>query len=388
MKLISSTFLLFTSLLLSACSMSPIVKDIRHDNVDYDAENRKTIISAIDSTTQFKIQEVTETIMQLGPDIDREEASFVAREAVLYPMHLANKYRLIAPPNSHNVLVNTGRRDRGLCYHWARDMTDHIVTGRTFKTLTLQRAVANQGRRYEHNVLTVAAKGKGIEDAYILDAWRNSGELLVLQTRDDPEYDCLLLLSACSTIRFDDVHVNKQGKTVVKAIDSYDNKKIQELTQAILTLGPGIVKSEAQFVAREAVLYPKVLANRYKLMSPPLYHNVLVNYGKRPRGLCYQWTHDMETIQNSLSLQWVSKKDAPEFLGKMIAAKAAASILAFTLVWLLFEFFHLDYKWIYIVGGGAIFAGISLLLAFNVPSNPEAGNETIMGRVAHNALET
>ena len=103
----------------------------------------------------------------------------------------------------------------------------------------------------------------------------------------------LLFLSACSSIRYDGVQVNKQGKTVVKAIDSYDNKKIEELTQAILNLGPGIVKSEAQFVAREAVLYPKVLSNRYKLMSPPLYHNVLVNYGKRPRGLCYQWTHDM-----------------------------------------------------------------------------------------------
>ena len=103
----------------------------------------------------------------------------------------------------------------------------------------------------------------------------------------------LLLLSACSSIRYDDVHVNKQGKTVVKAIDEYDNTKIQELKQAIMNLGPNIVESEAQFVAREAVLYPKVLSNRYRLMTPPLYHNVLVNYGKRPRGLCYQWTHDM-----------------------------------------------------------------------------------------------
>jgi hypothetical protein len=103
----------------------------------------------------------------------------------------------------------------------------------------------------------------------------------------------LLLLSACSSIQYQGVHVNKQGRTVVNAIDEYDNKKIKELTQAIMGLGPNIVESEAQFVAREAVLYPKVLANRYQLMSPPLYHNVLVNYGKRPRGLCYQWTHDM-----------------------------------------------------------------------------------------------
>lgn len=102
-----------------------------------------------------------------------------------------------------------------------------------------------------------------------------------------------LVLNACSTIRYDGVHVGKEGKTVISAIDSADNQKIENLYNAILSLGPNIVPTEARFVAREAVLYPKVLANRYQLMSPPLLHNVLVNYGKRPRGLCYQWTHDM-----------------------------------------------------------------------------------------------
>jgi len=103
----------------------------------------------------------------------------------------------------------------------------------------------------------------------------------------------ILLLSACSSIYFQDVSVDKKGNTVVKAIVSEDEKKIVELYQAVMALGPNIVESEAKFVAREAVLYPKVLANRYKLMNPPLFHNVLVNYGKRERGLCYQWTRDM-----------------------------------------------------------------------------------------------
>lgn len=106
-------------------------------------------------------------------------------------------------------------------------------------------------------------------------------------------FTSLLLLSACTAIRYDGVHVDKKGSTVVQAIHPGDNQKIEELYQAIKSLGPNIVDSEARFVAREAVLYPKVLTNRYKLMSPPLLHNVLVNYGKRPRGLCYQWTHDM-----------------------------------------------------------------------------------------------
>ena len=62
--------------------------------------------------------------------------------------------------------------------------------------------------------------------------------------------------------------------------------------------------------------------------------------------------HYLETVQNSLTLQWLDKKDAPEFLGKMIATKAAASIVAFGLVWLLFEQLNIDYKWIYFLGGG------------------------------------
>ncbi|MEH6455553.1 MAG: hypothetical protein V7749_04490 [Cocleimonas sp.] len=103
----------------------------------------------------------------------------------------------------------------------------------------------------------------------------------------------LLVLSACSSIHYEGVGIDKSGNTLVSAIVTEDVQKIEALRKAIMTLGPNIVASEANFVAREAVLHPKVLANRYKLMSPPLFHNVLVNYGKRPRGLCWQWTHDM-----------------------------------------------------------------------------------------------
>ena len=68
--------------------------------------------------------------------------------------------------------------------------------------------------------------------------------------------------------------------------------------------------------------------------------------------------HYLETLQNSLSLQWLDKKEAPEFLGKIIAVKSAANILAFTLVWFLFEYFHIDYIWLYALGGG-----ISIIIA-------------------------
>ena len=63
--------------------------------------------------------------------------------------------------------------------------------------------------------------------------------------------------------------------------------------------------------------------------------------------------HYYETISISLSLQWVDKDKTAEFLGKVIAVRSAASIATFALIWLLFTQLHLDYVWIYMVGGGA-----------------------------------
>ena len=181
MNITRLSFILVLLLSLSACS-------IGYDNIDFDKEKKITTVSAIDGGDELKIKDLTKAIIALDPDnIDPIEANWVAREGVLYPKHLANEYQLMWPPNYQNVLVNTGQRERGLCYQWARDMSSHIAK-KDYKTLTMQRAVANQGGNYEHNVLTVAAKGKGVEDAIILDPWRHASILYWVKTKDDPNY--------------------------------------------------------------------------------------------------------------------------------------------------------------------------------------------------------
>ena len=62
--------------------------------------------------------------------------------------------------------------------------------------------------------------------------------------------------------------------------------------------------------------------------------------------------HYFETLKQSLSLQWISKEDAPEMLGKMISVGALASLLTYAVLWIMLDFFKLDYKWIYLVTGG------------------------------------
>ncbi|HED14909.1 MAG TPA: MFS transporter [Gammaproteobacteria bacterium] len=67
--------------------------------------------------------------------------------------------------------------------------------------------------------------------------------------------------------------------------------------------------------------------------------------------------HYQETLQSSLSLQWLPKNNAPEILGRIISTRSFAAILSFAMVWLLSEKLALEYHWIYLAG-----AGISLLI--------------------------
>jgi predicted MFS family arabinose efflux permease len=66
--------------------------------------------------------------------------------------------------------------------------------------------------------------------------------------------------------------------------------------------------------------------------------------------------HYFETINGSLTLQWIEKDKTAEFLGRVIATRSAASIIAFSLVWVLFEQFQVAYMWLYLIGGGVSIA--------------------------------
>ena len=172
-------FLITTQL--ASCLYSPV----HFDNIGVDSSGHTTYPS-ITSIDKAKIKELTEDIMSLSPDVDRTEAALVAYEAVLYPKVLANRYRLMSPPNYQNHLVNTGKRDRGLCFHFAQDMMKHL--DRPYKTLTLERMMSFQGEFLEHNVPTIRAKGQDIQEAIILDAWRLSSDLLWMKAKDDEDY--------------------------------------------------------------------------------------------------------------------------------------------------------------------------------------------------------
>lgn len=61
--------------------------------------------------------------------------------------------------------------------------------------------------------------------------------------------------------------------------------------------------------------------------------------------------HYYETINQSLSLQFFSKAEAPIKMGKLVAIGSAASLVAFSAVWLLLEVLQISMEAIYVIGG-------------------------------------
>jgi len=80
--------------------------------------------------------------------------------------------------------------------------------------------------------------------------------------------------------------------------------------------------------------------------------------------------HYYETVQVSVSLQWIDKDRAPEVLGRIIAAGSFASIATFVLIWLAFDVAGLDFHWVYLLGGG-LTAGIAAACWVAFPKFPE-----------------
>jgi hypothetical protein len=80
--------------------------------------------------------------------------------------------------------------------------------------------------------------------------------------------------------------------------------------------------------------------------------------------------HYYETMQTSLSLQWLGKDEAPHVLGKIIAVGSFISILIYGLLVLATRMWNVDYVVIYAAGGSATVL-IALFCWWYFPHYPE-----------------
>ena len=116
----------------------------------------------------------------------------------------------------------------------------------------------------------------------------------------------IIFLNACSV---------KYELDTVAQNSNKDKYIIIELQNKIEKLSDKIDKNEAKNVASIAILYSKYLANEYKLVKPPLYHNTLVQMGIKKRGFCFHFAQDLikklkKQNLKTVDLHWVVHEKA------------------------------------------------------------------------------
>jgi len=135
------------------------------------------------------IRDLNHAILRLGDAIDPGEARRAAHISIEYSRELAHQYEVSSSPVMHNLLVNLGLKQRGLCVDWTTDLLARLKQER-FNSLDLHWAIANYETtfRLEHSTVVVSARGDSIYRGLVLDPWRHSGQLYWAPTLGDVGY--------------------------------------------------------------------------------------------------------------------------------------------------------------------------------------------------------
>lgn len=131
---------------------------------------------------------LVEALRALSPGVAPREAEQLAIGLLQNAWELANEYRMSPVPGLHNVKVNLGFRERGLCWHFAVDM---IAYARSLglRSFDYYWAVAHEGFPLkEHSVMVVTARGEPFETGLVMDAWRRPYRLYWTAVTKDPGY--------------------------------------------------------------------------------------------------------------------------------------------------------------------------------------------------------
>jgi hypothetical protein len=134
------------------------------------------------------VKGLTQAFIALSPDVDPKEAELLSATVHTMSRNLAREYGVTGDPAFHNFLINTGRRSRGYCAHYVRDIGTRLRE-MNFKTLVFHWGAAYAKTSDESNVLVVTARHQAFYDGILLDAWRHGGRLFWSRVTKDREYD-------------------------------------------------------------------------------------------------------------------------------------------------------------------------------------------------------
>jgi hypothetical protein len=91
--------------------------------------------------------------------------------------------------------------------------------------------------------------------------------------------------------------------------------------------------------------------------------------------------HYFETVNQSLQLQWIDRKRAPQLLGWLVAVGSGASLVAYGLIVATWDVLGLDYNKVYLASGGlTVLIAVFCLFAYPQFEAPHPQNKTMVLR--------
>lgn len=123
-----------------------------------------------------RIDHLRATLQQLAPTSTPQAAQQLAEVTVDTSEQLRKNYGVTLAPWLHNIEVNSGTKQRGLCYHYAKDLSAAIQPFLA-PYWQLYRVQAHPKQLLEHNAIVITGKDQPWQSGIVLDAWRNAGVL-------------------------------------------------------------------------------------------------------------------------------------------------------------------------------------------------------------------
>lgn len=123
-----------------------------------------------------RINDLSKALQQLAPNSTPQTAQQLAEVAVNTASQLRENYDVTLAPWLHNIEVNSGIKQRGLCYQYAKDLAAAVQPALT-PYWQMYRVQARPKQLLEHNAIVITAKDQPWQSGIVLDAWRNAGVL-------------------------------------------------------------------------------------------------------------------------------------------------------------------------------------------------------------------
>jgi hypothetical protein len=145
-------------------------------------------VSSVWAKDEKSIRKLRDALVALAPDVDPGEAELLSVRAHTASRDCAREYRLFLGPIVQNFMITMGKRERGWCGHYTRDIGERLKELK-LKTLVLHWGEADPGTYDESNCLVITARNQPFEDGIVLDGWRNAGRLFWCALKKDDQYD-------------------------------------------------------------------------------------------------------------------------------------------------------------------------------------------------------